>query len=315
MSALASGEIKPAGIDLICLDQPVEETFFRMLRHREFDVAEMSLSSYCVSLMRPDSPFVAIPVFPSRMFRHSGIYISTKSGIREPKDLAGKRIGNPEFQMTAFVWLRGILEDEYGVPSSSPSYFTGGEEEPGRTEKLALNLPPQYRVARIGPDQTLAHMLGEGEIDALYATRMPSTLHSRPGDVRRLFEDYVTVEQDYHRKTGIFPIMHTVVIRRDVYERNPWVAASLYKAFTAAKDRVYADLYELAALKTMLPWQVAHVADVRRRLGEDWWPYGLEANRHVLETFLRYHRAQGLSQRLLTPEELFVPETLEAFKI
>jgi 4,5-dihydroxyphthalate decarboxylase len=158
-------------------------------------------------------------------------------------------------------------------------------------------------------------MLGEGEIDALYATRMPSTFHSRPKDVRRLFEDYVSVEQDYHSKTGIFPIMHTVVIRRDVYQRNPWVAVSLYKAFTAAKDRVYADLYEMAALKTMLPWQVAHVADVRRRLGDDWWPYGLEANRHVLETFLRYHHTQGLSQRRLTPDDLFAPETLEAFKI
>jgi 4,5-dihydroxyphthalate decarboxylase len=293
----------------------VEETFFRMLRHREFDVAEMSLSSYCVSLMKDDPTFIAIPVFPSRMFRHSGIYVSTRSGIREPRDLIGKRIGKPEFQLTAFVWLRGILEEEYGVDPCSPTYYTGGEEEPGRAEKLALNLPPRYRIERIGPNQTLAQMLADGELDAVYATRMPSTFHSRPNDVRRLFEDYVTVEQDYYSKTGIFPIMHTVVIRREVYEQNSWIAVSLYKAFSAAKNRVYADLYELAALKTMLPWQVAHVADVRRRLGDDWWPYGLDANRRVLETFLRYHHAQGLSHRCLTPEELFAPETLETFKI
>lgn len=314
-AALASGEVTAPGIDLICLDQPVEETFFRMVRHREFDVAEMSLSSYCVSLMRDDPAFIAIPVFPSRMFRHSGVYVSTRSGIRTPQDLAGKRIGNPEFQMTALVWLRGIMEEEYAVDPASPTYLTGGEEEPGRFEKLALDLPPRYRVTAIGPNQTLSQMLADGEIDALYATRMPSTLHTRPGDVHRLFADYVAVEHDYYRRTGIFPIMHTVVIRRDIYRENPWVAVSLLKAFTAAKDRVYADLYELAALKTMLPWQVAHVADVRARLGDDWWPYGLGPNRRVLETFLRYHHTQGLSRRLLTPEELFAPETLEAVTI
>lgn len=315
VAALASGEIQPAGIDLICLDQPVEETFFRMVRHREFDVAEMSLSSYCVSLMKDDPEFIAIPVFPSRMFRHSGIYISTRSGIREPRDLIGKRIGKPEFQLTAFVWLRGILEEQYGVDAASPSYFTGGEEESGRLEKLTLNLPPRFRVERIGPTQTLSHMLADGELDAVFATRMPSTFHSRPNDVRRLFDDYVSVEKEYHRKTGIFPIMHTVVIRRDIYRQNPWVAVSLYKAFSAAKDLVYRDLYELAALKTMLPWQVAHVAETRKLLGDDWWPYGLEPNQRVLETFLRYHHAQGLSHRLLTTRELFAPETLEAFKI
>jgi 4,5-dihydroxyphthalate decarboxylase len=311
-AALATGAVRPEGIDLVYLDQEVEETFFRMVRHHEFDVAEMSLSSYCVSLMQDEPPFIAIPVFPSRMFRHSGVYVSEKSGISRPEDLAGKRIGNPEFQMTALVWLRGIMEEEYGVDAASPTYLTGGEEEPGRFEKLRLDLPPRYRVEPIGPDKTLSAMLADGEIDALYATRIPSTFHSRPGTVRRLFGAYVATEQDYHRRTGIFPIMHTVVMRRDVYAANRWIAVSLLRAFTEAKNRVYRDLYQLAALKTMLPWQVAHVTEVREKLGDDWWPYGLDANRRVLEAFLRYHHTQGLSRRLLTPDELFAPETLEA---
>jgi 4,5-dihydroxyphthalate decarboxylase len=297
------------------LNLHVEETFFRMLRNREFDVAEMSLSSYCVSLGREKPAFVAIPVFPSRFFRHSCIFVSAKSGIREPKDLAGKRIGVPEYQMTAPVWIRGILQDEYGVDCSSPEYWTGGEEEPGRDEKIRLDLPAKIRVRAIGPDKTLARMLAEGEIDALHTARMPSTFVSRPEAVRRLFENYVEVEKAYFRKTKIFPIMHTVVIRREVYETNRWIAQSLLKAFAQAQRVVYDNLYNSAALVTMLPWQLAAVEEARRELGDDWWAYGFAPNRHVLDTFLRYHHEQGLSRRRLASEELFAPETLEAFKI
>jgi 4,5-dihydroxyphthalate decarboxylase len=313
--ALQDGRVRPDGIDLIYLDMPVEETFFRMLRHREFDVAEMSLSSYTVSLFREPQPFIAIPVFPSRFFRHSSIYVSTAAGIREPRDLIGKRIGNPEYQMTAPVWIRGILADEYGVPVDSVTYVTGGEEEPGRAEKLALELPPNIRVEPIGPAQTLAQMLADGEIAALQTARMPSTYAAGDGRVRRLFEDFVDVEKAYFRRTGIFPIMHTVVIRRDVYERSPWVAQALYKAFCAAQRIAYDDLRQTAALKTMLPWLIAHVDEARHELGDDFWPYGLARNRATLATFLRYHHAQGLSKRLLEPEALFAPETLESFRI
>ena len=313
--ALQDGRVRPDGIDLIYLDMPVEETFFRMLRHREFDVAEMSLSSYTVSLFREPQPFIAIPVFPSRFFRHSSIYVSTAADIREPRDLIGKRIGNPEYQMTAPVWIRGILADEYGVPVDSVTYVTGGEEEPGRAEKLALELPPNIRVEPIGPAQTLAQMLADGEIAALQTARMPSTYAAGDGRVRRLFEDFVDVEKAYFRRTGIFPIMHTVVIRRDVYERSPWVAQALYKAFCAAQRIAYDDLRQTAALKTMLPWLIAHVDEARHELGDDFWPYGLARNRATLATFLRYHHAQGLSKRLLEPEALFAPETLESFRI
>ena len=313
--ALADGSVRADGIDLNVLNLHVEETFFRMLRNREFDVAEMSLSSYAVAAARDHSPFIAIPVFPSRFFRQSCIFVSQKSGIREPRDLVGKRVGVPEYQMTAPVWIRGILQDDYGVAVTSVEYWTGGEEAPGRDEKLKLDLPEAIRVRRIGPAQTLAQMLADGEIDALHAARIPSTFTTRPADVRRLFPDSVAVERDYWKRTGIFPIMHTVVLRRDVYEANRWIAQALCKAFAEAKARVYENLYTTSALTTMLPWQVAAVEEVRRDMGDDWWPYGFEANRRVLDTFLRYHHEQGLSRRRLVAEELFAPETLTSFVI
>ena len=313
--ALQDGRVQPDGIDVVYLDMPVEETFFRMLRHREFDVAEMSLSSYTVSLFREPQPFVAIPVFPSRFFRHSSIYVSTAAGIASPRDLVGKRIGNPEYQMTAPVWIRGMLADEYDVPVDSVTYVTGGEEEPGRSEKIGLDLPPNIRVEPIGPDQTLAQMLASGEIAALQTARMPSTYAAGDGRVRRLFEDFVDVERAYYRRTRIFPIMHTVVIRREVYERDPWIAQSLFKAFCAAQRYTYDDLRQTAALKTMLPWLIAHVDDTRRELGDDFWPYGVDANRHTIETFLRYSFEQGLTQKHSNIEDLFPKETLDTFRV
>src|ERR1700675_4475965 len=215
--ALLEDRIPIDGIDLTYINIPVEETFFRMIRHREFDVAEMSLSSYTLSMFNDPKPFVAIPVFPSRSFRHSCIYINRKSGIREPKDLVGKRIGMPKYQLTAPVWIRGILSDEYNVPVAGAKYFTGGQEESGRSEKIELSLPPEIHVEAVGPGKTLSQMLDSGEIDALYSPRIPSTFLDGSDSVRRLFENYYDVERDYFRKTGIFPIMHTVVIRRDVY--------------------------------------------------------------------------------------------------
>jgi 4,5-dihydroxyphthalate decarboxylase len=312
---LMEGSVQPDGIDLVYLNMPVEETFFRMLRHREFDIAEMSLSSYAVSLTRPEKPFIAIPVFPSRFFRHSCIYVNAKAGIREPKDLVGRSVGNPEYQMTAPVWIRGILQDEYGVPVESVTYRTGGEEEPGRPEKLKLDLPPRIKVQPIGETETLSAMLRDGGIDALYTARMPSTYRTAPDRVKRLFENYMEVEQAYYRKTRIFPIRHTVVVRRALYEQHPWIAMSLYKAFAQAQREAYDDLYVTAALKTMLPWLTKHVEDARALMGDDYWAYGFAPNRECLDTFLRYHHEQGLSKQRLKPEDLFAPETMESFKI
>jgi 4,5-dihydroxyphthalate decarboxylase len=313
--ALIDGRVRAEGLDLTILELPVEETFFRMLRHREFDVAEMSLSSYVLSLFTPERPFVAIPIFPSRLFRHSGIYVNVASGIREPKDLIGRKVGSPEYQLTANVWIRGILAEDYGVPVNSVTYYTGGQEEPGRVEKGRLQLQSDIRIERIGPADTLASMLERGAIDALYAPKAPSTLRTAPHGVKRLFDDVMAVEREYFRRTRIFPIMHTVVIRREIYEQHRWIAQTLCKAFRAAQRETYTDLDETSALKTMLPWLISHLDDTRREMGEDFWPYGLEPNRKVLETFLRYSYDQGLAKELLAPDQLFAPESLESFKI
>ena len=312
--ALMEDRIPIDGIDLTYLNLPVEETFFRMLRHREFDASEMSLSSYVMSLFSEHPPFIAIPVFPSRTFRHSAIYVNRDNGIREPKDLIGKRVGTPEYQMTAGVWIRGILSDEFGVPVSSPVYFHGGLEEPGRPEKISLSLPPAIRLEAIPATKSLSQMLEAGEIDALYTARAPSTFRNGAGKVRRLFEDFQSVERDYYLKTRIFPIMHTAVIRRDVYDRNPWVAQSLYKAFVVAQREAYQELNQAGTLSTMLPWLVRHAEETRSIMGDDFWPYGFEPNQHTLTTFLRYSFGQGLSKRQLAPQELFAPQTLESFK-
>jgi len=313
--ALADGRVQPHGIDLNFLDHIVEETFFRMLRYQEFDVAELSLSSYAISLFREPQPFIAIPVFPSRMFRHSCTFISTASGIREPKDLIGKKVASPEFQLTAPVWSRGILQDEYGVKVSDCEYWTGGQETPNRDEKLKLDLPPHIKVSPIPAGKTLSQMLAAGEIDALHSPRMPSTLHPQPDRVKRLFENYVEVERAYYQKTRLFPIMHVIAIRREIYEKNRWVAMELYKAFAEAQRICYEEMFETAALRNMLPWMIAEVEWLKRNMGDDWWPYGFEPNRKTLDVFLRYHHEQGLSKRRLQPQELFAPETLEAFKI
>jgi 4,5-dihydroxyphthalate decarboxylase len=313
--ALHAGVVRPDGIDLTYLPLPVEETFFRMLRHREFDASEMSLSSYVMTLATEDPPFIAIPVFPSRTFRHSCIFVNARSGIRSPADLVGRVVGIPEYQMTAAVWIRGILAEHHGVPVDEVRYRTGGIEQPGRPEKLALNLPPGVRVDPIGPDDTLSDMLASGAIDALYTSRMPSSFVNGAPDVVRLFADSRAAERAYFERTRIFPIMHVVALRRDVYERHPWIAKELYKAFARSRAATVDGLYETSALKHMLPWLAQEVEETRSVMGDDFWSYGLEPNRHVLETFLDYSHAQGLSPRRFEPEELFAPSTLESFVI
>jgi 4,5-dihydroxyphthalate decarboxylase len=313
--AIADGRVAIDGIELIWLTPSIEDIFFRMLRHREFDAAELSLSSYVLSLFAENPPFIAIPVFPSRVFRHSCIFVHSESGICEARELVGKRVGVPEYQMTAGVWIRGILSDDYNVPVASVRYFHGGEEEPGRLEKIPLSLPPEIHLAPIGAGKTLSAMVETGEIDALYTARMPSTFAKQSGKVRRLFENYEAVEKDYYSRTKIFPIMHVIAIRRDVYSESPWIAQSLFQAFARAKKIACAELYESGALPVMLPWLVRHVEQTRELMGADFWPYGLAPNEHTLETFLRYSFEQGLAKRRPPPAELFAPESLESFKI
>jgi 4,5-dihydroxyphthalate decarboxylase len=312
--ALDEGTIRPDGIELTYLRLPVEETFFRMMRHREFEVAEMSLSTYVLSLDAGPSPFVALPVFTSRMFRHGSLYCNADAGISGPEDLKGKVIGTPEFQLTACVWVRGILADRHGVPVDSVRYVTGGQETPGRIEKAGVDLPG-LDISRAPEGRTLSAMLADGEIDALCTPRIPSPFAARDPRVRRVFPDVVAAEKEYFAATGIFPIMHVVVVRRDVYEKHPWVAQSLYKALLQAKREAFANLYDSSALRFMLPWLNQDLEQARDLLGDDYWSYGLDADRETLATFLRYHHEQGLSRRLWRPEELFAPESMESFVI
>jgi 4,5-dihydroxyphthalate decarboxylase len=312
--ALQDGRVRPEGIDLTHLVLPVEETFYRQLRHQEFDVSEMSLSSYLLTLDRPDPPFVALPVFPSRFFRHQSIYVNTRSGITEPGDLVGKRVGTPEYQMTAGVWQRGILADEYGVPVQSMHYFTGALEGAGRSEKIPLDLPGDIEVTAIGPGQNLSAMLAAGELDAILTAPQPSCFGREP-HIRHLFEDFRAVEQDYFRRTRIFPVMHTVVIKKALYERHPWIARSLYKAFDESLRIAYEDLRHRSALKVMLPWLHEHVAETVELMGGGYWDYGLEVNRHVLETFARYSYEQGLAKQVREPEEIVLAAAAESFRL
>lgn len=313
--ALLDGAIQIEGCEANYLPLPVEETFFRALRQQEFDVAELSMSSYTMQLARGDAHYVAIPVFLSRMFRHSAIYVRADAGITHPAQLKGRQVGVPEYQLTAPVWVRGLLQDEHGLAPEDIHWRTGGVEQAGRHEKVELPATVRARVEPIGPDQTLNRWLLDGRIDALVAPRAPSAFDAPGGQVVRLYQDLRGAEQDYFRRTGIFPIMHVVGLRRALVERHPWLAASVYKAFVAAKDRALRELGEVAALKTSLPWLASEVEETRALMGPDFWSYGLQPNRKTLQAFLRYHHEQGLSPRQLQAEELFAPSTLEQFAI
>ena len=310
MQPLRDSTVRLGGAELNYLDLPVEETFFRMVRYREFDIAELSLSTYVLTLAQ-GAPFVAVPVFPSRAFRHSGIYVRADSPVKDPADLAGATVGVPEYQITASVWIRGILAEHHGLPVPAVRYRTGGLDRPGRVEKLRLDLPPDVEVAPIDPADTLSQLLLDGGLDAVYSARNPGPFNTPGGGgLRRLFPDPAGVELAYHARTGIFPIMHTLVIRREVYEQHRWLARELVKACEQAKAVGLAGMGETAALRYALPWLWAEVERTRAALGDDWWPYGLEANRETLATFLRYSHEQGLADRRYEPEELFAPETL-----
>jgi 4,5-dihydroxyphthalate decarboxylase len=308
---LFDGRVRPEGINLNVLLLRYEDTFWRMLRHAEFDVSEMSLSSYMMSKeLGPD--MIAIPVFLSRVFRHSSIYINTRAGISKAADLRGKKIGVPEYQMTAALWIRGILQDEYGVRPQDALWFNGGLDEPGRIEKLKLSLPKEIRLTSIPTDRTLNDMLVAGELDAIITARAPSAFLKQDPAVARLFQDYKSEEIAYWKKTKIYPPMHCVAIRRDVYERNRWIAQSLFKAFVEAKQYSAVDFMFDGHLRYALPFLHAAVDEHRQIFGDnDPWAYGIAPNRHILETAARYSHEQGLTSRRYAIEELFAPETLD----
>ncbi|MDB5964231.1 MAG: putative 4,5-dihydroxyphthalate decarboxylase [Polaromonas sp.] len=314
-SRLLDGRVQIEGCEANFFSLPVEETFFRALGAAEFDVAELSLSSYTMLASRGQSPYVAIPVYLSRIFRHSSIYVRTESDVRRPEDLKGRKVGVPEYQLTAPVWMRGILEDEYSVRPEDIHWRTGGVETTGRHEKVQFSFPPGLDVQPAPAGRTLNDCLLSGEIDALMAPRAPSAFALPGQPLRRLFEDYRTVERGYFAKTGIFPIMHVVGIRRSLVDQHPWLAVSVLKAFTHAKDLALRELSEVAALKTSLPWLASEHADTVAAMGPDYWSYGVAGNEATLNAFLKYHHRQGLSPRQLEIGELFAPSTLKQFVI
>jgi 4,5-dihydroxyphthalate decarboxylase len=275
----------------------------------------MSFGSFVAGKAHGDFPFVGIPAFVYRKFRHSCAYVNTKAGINKPEDLKGKRVGVPEWQMTATVWLRGFLQDDYGVRPRDIHWFTGGLESSERKEKVALKLPPEIKIENIPVGKNLSDMLVAGEVDALLTAQVPAPYVKHIPQVRRLFSNPREVETDHFRRTGIFPIMHVMVIREELFERHPWVAQSLYKALLESKNYCVESIFKNDAIHSIIPWAANHAEEVRQLMGNDFWPYGVEANRQIIETFLRYSVEQGLTSRKLTVEELFPKETLDTFRV
>jgi 4,5-dihydroxyphthalate decarboxylase len=312
--ALKDGTIKPEGIELNYLVMSVEEIFWRMMKYEEFDVSELSMGAFLTAAARGRRPFIALPVFPSRTFRHRCIFVNAESGIKTPADLRGRRMGVPEYSMTAAVWLRGLFQHEYGIPPTEIHWIQAGEEHPGRKDRVDFELPRGVRLES-RPDRTLNEMIESGEVEAMMSPRMPTCFLNGSPRVRRLFPDYRQAEMEYFRRTGLFPIMHVIVIKRSIYEREPWVAQTLYKVFCEAKDRCMQDLYDTNILRVSLPWTSAEYEATRDLMTADYWPYGLAPNRVNLETLHGYLHEQGLIKQKLNLDELFARETLEAFKI
>lgn len=305
-------QVRPEGIDLtyVSCDSP-GDLFRRQCQYAQFDVSELSASSYLAMLSRGDDRFVGLPIFVSRNFRHSQIYVYAGAGIERPEDLRGRRVGILEYQMTAALWIRGFLRDDYGVAPEEIDWHTGGLIQPAWAERLALDLPPGVVVRQIGLDQTLEGMLESGELDALVTVQPPQRFGELP-QLRRLFEDSSAVERAYHRRTGLFPIMHLVVVRRDVYEANRWVALALYEAFEEAKAQGMRRMRAITGLAVGLPWLGAALAEVDATFGGDAFPYGVEANRHALEKLSGYAYDQGIAVRRVLVEEMFAAETYQA---
>ncbi|MDQ2961975.1 MAG: 4,5-dihydroxyphthalate decarboxylase [Pseudomonadota bacterium] len=308
------GTVPVAGVELTVLRLPVEEMFYRFLMHGEFDVSEASLGKIVALAAQDDHRFVPLPVFPSRVFRHSSIYIRSGGDIARPEDLAGKRVGVPEWAQTAAIYTRGLLSEEYGVDLASIHWHQAGVNDPGRIEKVKLTLPSGIRLTVVA-DRSLSEMLLAGDLDAVLSARPPAPILAGDPRVRRLFADHRAVERAYARKTGIFPIMHVVAMRREVYERDRWLAMNLFKAFDEAKARSLERIADMAASFLPLPWAPDELRSARELFGSDPWPYGIAPNRTTLDIFLRYAFEQGVCSRPLTLETLFPPEMQSTFRI
>jgi 4,5-dihydroxyphthalate decarboxylase len=310
---LIDGAVQIDGVDPVFMMLPPEEFFFRAFRTQDFDICELSLSSFTVKTAAGDCPYVGVPAFVSRAFRHTSIYVRTDR-IKKPEDLKGRKVGVPEYQLTANVWARAILEDDYGIKPSDIHWVRGGIEHAGRPEKITVKLPAGVRLDNAPEGMTISELLVKGEIDGFIAPRPPAFAEGHP-HIGWLFADPTAAAKDYFKRTGIFPIMHMVGIRRTLVDKHPWLPASVLKAFEQSKTAALEKLSDTSATKVTLPFIEEQLKAARELMGQDYWSYGLAPNRKTLEVFLRHHHSQGLSPRLVKPEELFHPATHETFKL
>ena len=295
---LMDGRVTVPGVEFTFLPGEPEDIFRRALRDRAFDVSELSMGSHIVTTARGDSPYIGVPVFLSRAFRHSGVYIRADRGITSAADLAGRTIALPEFQQTAALWVRGFLREQYGVDTKTIRWRSGGE-------RVAIAPPPGHDLAPLGMDPEAA--LEAGTVDALIGPRIPAALGR--GTIARLWPDYAAEEKSWHKTTGFFPIMHCLAIRRDVAEANPWLAVELYRAFAKARALSLAELQLVNVLRVSLPWIAAAYEEQAAAMGGDPWPYGFARNRDEIAAMIRFAIADGLAAREITPEDLFHPST------
>jgi 4,5-dihydroxyphthalate decarboxylase len=314
VTELVTGRVPVEGVQLTALNLQIEEIFFRQFNYFDFDVSEVSMGKYCSLVSQGDSPLVAIPVFPSRVARHSSVYIRRDGPVKGPEDLAGKRIGIPEWAQTASVYSRGFIQHQYGIDLKSIHWIQAGVDQPGRLEKVKLKLPDGIRYES-RPDKSLGGMLISGEIDAALSAHPPLCFDQGHPNVGRLFEDYLDIEMKYVKETGIYPIMHAVAFRREIVEKNPWVAANLFKAFDEARRISVERALACTSSALPLPWGYEFAKRMQAVVGNDLMPYGVEANRTTLDAFLQYAFEQGVCHRRLQPEELFPPQVQKSCRV
>lgn len=313
--ALIDGRVQIDGVEPIFMTLTPEEMFFRAFRHQDFDISEVSFASQVVSIAQNRSKYQALPIFLSRAFRHSAIYIRTDKGIEKPEHLKGKRIGIAEYQLSANVWARAILEDEYGVKPSDIHWVRGGMNSPGRPEKIAIELPGDVKMTAAPADNSLNDLLLSGEIDGFVGPRSPKCFDEQNPNIDRLFGNTVDAASAYWRKTGIFPIMHLLGVRRELLEAHPFLAGALMKAFSASKASAEALLADTSATKVTMPFVEDYLNEAKKLMGSNFWSYGIAGNEATINTFLDHHHRQGLSSRRVTIDELFPENAAESYSL
>jgi len=311
---LVNGRVRAEGIDLIPMELPIEEIFFRMFSFAEWDVAEFSMAKYVSMIGAGVPPFSAIPVFPSRVFRQSAFYVATGGSVRSPEDLAGKRIGIPEWAQTAGIYARAFLQHQCGVHLADIHWVQAGVNQAGRAEKATLSLPDGVRIEQVR-DRSLNELLLAGYLDGIISAREPAAFLARDQRIGRLWPDYRSIEESYYRDTGVFPIMHVIVIRNETLSRHPWIAMNLFRAFDEAKANSLMRLSSIVNSSVAIPWMQETYDHAQKVLGENFWPYGIESNQRTLEAFLRYCGEQGVTQRAVSVEELFPHELSKTFRV